>query len=72
MAKDSKDLDKLKTYLGYNEFSGTVTRGEVSANTGITMKNLNRFLAGSDFEGVYIPETLENNNIGNDKIIAKV
>jgi cell division protein YceG involved in septum cleavage len=73
MAKDNKDLGKLKNYLSYGFIAGSVTREEVSANTGITMKNLNRFLAGDEFEGVFIPETLAtNNNIDDKKIIAKV
>lgn len=73
MAKDNRDLGKLKNYLeGYNFVQGQVTKGEVSANTGITMKNLNRFLSGQEFEGVYIPETLSENDIDNKKIIEKV
>ncbi len=70
MAKDNKDLGKLKNYLGeYGFAQGKVTRGEVSASTGITMKNLNRLLTYQEFDGVYIPETL--NNIDNN-IVEKV
>lgn len=74
IAKDNKDLGKLKNYLeGYSFSKGQVTKGEVSANTGITMKNLNRFLSGQEFEGIYIPETLSGNNVDNNKkIIEKV
>ena len=73
MTKDSKDLGKLKSYLSYGYSAGSVTKGEVSASTGITMKNLNRLLVGEEFEGVYIPETLESSsNIGKKKVIAKV
>ena len=72
VSKDNKDLGKLKNYLsGYGYIAGQITKSEVSANTGITMKNLNRFLSGEEFEGVYIPETL-NNNIDNEKIVQKV
>ena len=72
-SKDSKDVGKLKSYLSYDYVAGTVTKGEVSNRTGITMKNLNRILIGEEFEGVNIPETLENNNnIGDKKVIAKV
>ena len=73
VSKDNKDLGNLKNYLsGYGFISGQITRNEVSASTGITMKNLNRFLSGQEFEGVYIPETLNNNNIDEDKIVQKV
>jgi hypothetical protein len=72
IAKDNKDLGKLKNYLSYNYVAGTDTKKDVAANTGITMKNLNRFLSAEEFEGVFIPETLANNNIGGKKVIAKV
>lgn len=74
IAKDNKDLGKLKNYLGGYGFSaGSITRGEVSASTGITMKNLNRFLQSEEFEGVYIPETLSTKgNIDAKKIVSKV
>lgn len=70
-SKDNKDVGKLKSYLSYDYVEGAVTKGEVSNRTGITMKNLNRILVGEEFEGVNIPETLEN-NIGDKKVIAKV
>ncbi|MCI8309591.1 MAG: hypothetical protein HFJ45_05280 [Clostridia bacterium] len=74
IVKDNKDLGKLKSYLTYGGYTaGSVTKGDVSANTGITMKNLNRFLSTEEFEGVYIPESLSvTNNIDEKKIIAKV
>ena len=74
IAKDNKDLGKLKSYLSYGYIAGENTRGDVSANTGITMKNLNRLLENAEFEGVYIPETLNNNinDIDEKKVIAKV
>jgi hypothetical protein len=72
-AKDSKDVGKLKSYLSFGYVAGQVTKCEVSASTGITMKNLNRILSGNEFEGVYIPETLKGDiNIDNKNIIAKV
>ena len=69
--KDNKDLGKLKNFLdGYS--IGKVTKKDVSANTGITMKNLNRFLAGEEFAGVHIPETIESNVDNVEKVIVKV
>ena len=71
-SKDSKDLGKLKNYLnGYDYSAGKTTKIDVSVSTGITMKNLNRFLAGEEFEGVYIPESLENNIDSSKKVVTK-
>ncbi len=72
-SKDIKDLGKLKNYLnGYGYSVGKTTKIDVATNTGITMKNLNRLLAGEEFEGVYIPESLENNIDSVSKVKAKV
>ena len=55
MTKDNKDLGKLKNYLeGYSYGEKSLTREELSYGTGITMKNLNRFLSGQEFSGIYI------------------
>ena len=55
VTKDNKDLGKLKNYLeGYSYGEKALTREELSYGTGITMKNLNRFLSGQEFSGVYI------------------
>lgn len=73
MAKDNKDISKLKNYFSYGYVAGKVSLGDISNNTGVTMKNLNRLLVGEQFEGVYIPETLNEINIDNKKkIVAKV
>lgn len=72
MEKDNKELGKLKNYLsGYYDCSEpTITKNDVSASTGITMKNLNRFLLGEEFAGYNIPASLEN--INEKKIIEEV
>lgn len=73
IAKDNKDIGKLKNYFSYGYVAGKVSLGDISNNTGITMKNLNRLIVNEEFEGVYIPETLSENNIDNKKkIVAKV
>ena len=72
LAKDNKDIGKLKNYFSYGYIAGKVSLGDISNDTGITMKNLNRLLGNEEFEGVYIPETLSENNIDEKRIVAKV
>ena len=52
--KDGADLYKLKGFLekGYGE----VTQGELSVATGISNKNLSRFLRYDEFKGVCVEE----------------
>ena len=67
--KDIADLSKLKLFFSEGYSSG-ITRGEISASTGISSKNLNRFLGYEEFSGIFIPEAevvsglsgLESNN----------
>lgn len=67
--KDMADLSKLKLFFSEGYSSG-ITRGEISASTGISSKNLNRFLGYEEFSGIFIPEAevvsglsgLESNN----------
>ena len=54
--KDVADLSKLKMYFSEG-YSQGITRGEISASTGISAKNLNRFLEYEEFSGIFIPET---------------
>lgn len=60
LGKDNKDLGKLKNYLSGYDYSDSegITKREISDCTGITMKNLNRFLLGEEFAEYNIPETL--------------
>ena len=53
--KDIADLSKLKLFFSEGYSSG-ITRGEISASTGISSKNLNRFLGYEEFSGIFIPE----------------
>ena len=72
LSKDNKDIVKLKEYFSYGYVAGKVSLGDISNDTGITMKNLNRLIVSEEFEGVYIPETLGKNNIDEKKVVAKV
>lgn len=69
--KDNADVNKLKGFL-MDSVSGEVTKTEVANSTGITMKNLNRFLNANEFKGYNIPETLSNKEIKTEKVITKV
>ena len=46
--KDACDQLKLKDYLAENDMPSTIEA--LSTNTGISEKNLNRFLANNDFK----------------------
>ena len=72
ISKDNKDIGKLKNYFSYGYVAGKVSLGDISNNTGISIKNINRLILNDEFEGVFIPETLSENNIGNKKTVAKV
>ena len=74
--KDVADLSKLKMYFSEG-YSQGITRGEISASTAISAKNLNRFLGYEEFSGIFIPETdvissLENIDIKGTEITTEV
>lgn len=73
IAKDNKDIVKLKNYFNYGYVAGKESLGDIANNSGVTMKNLNRLILNEEFEDVYIPETINiaENNIGKNKINAK-
>lgn len=62
IGKDNKELGKLKNFLSGYDHSEEITRRAISNNTGITMKNLNRFLSGEEFSGVQIPQEAKENS----------
>ena len=71
VAKDNKDMGKLKNYLeGYSYGEKALTREELSFGTGITMKNLNRFLSEQEFSGIYIADSVNASNV-EEKIKGK-
>ena len=63
LEKDNKDLGKLKNFLE-GSYSGEYSREELSNGTGITVKNLNRFLSTPEFSGMNIlsESQLSNSN----------
>ena len=74
--KDVADLSKLKLFFA-DGYSQGITRGEISASTGISSKNLNRFLGYEEFSGIFIPETdvvssLENIDIKGTEATTEV
>lgn len=56
--KDNEDLNKLKGFFEEEYCAGT-TKSQISASTGISARNLNRYLGYEEFSGIYIPETSE-------------
>lgn len=65
--KDVADLSKLKGFFADNYING-VSKSEISAYTGISAKNLNRYLGYEEFSGIYIPEGNEGKGILKGKI----
>ena len=53
--KDLLEVNKLKGFLLEGVQTG-ITRNDVAQSTGITMKNLNRYLNADEFKGLKIPE----------------
>ena len=67
--KDVADLSKLKGFFADYYVSG-VSKNEISAHTGISARNLNRYLGYEEFSGIYITEDASgiNNEISEGKI----
>ncbi len=59
--KDVADLSKLKGFFA-DEYVGGVTKAEISASTGISAKNLNRYLGYEEFSGIYISDNASGLN----------
>ena len=59
--KDMADLSKLKGFFAENYISG-VSKTEISASTGISARNLNRYLGYEEFSGIYISDTVNGVN----------
>lgn len=53
--KDGADLQRLKGFIENQEYE-ELTQGELAIATGITNKNLTRFLGYDEFKGVCIEE----------------
>lgn len=59
VVKDNVEVIKLKGVLSEGLEVGT-TKQDLAIKTGITPKNLNRYLQGEEFNGIYFPETSLN------------
>lgn len=51
LVKDNSDLSKFKTYMEENNFT-ELSLNNISIETGISKKNLNRFLSYDDFSNI--------------------
>lgn len=69
--KDLADLSKLKGFFADSYVSG-VTKTEISASTGISARNLNRYLDYEEFAGIYIPEVDATTGLEGKKAEGKV
>ena len=56
--KDNAELSKLKTFLAENDCPNSIET--LSCNTGISMKNLNRFLEQKDFLSISAKLNINN------------
>ena len=63
-AKDNAEVVKLRGVLSEGLEVGT-TKQDLAIKTGITSRNLERYLKNEEFSGIYFPET-SNNNIDNN------
>lgn len=59
--KDESEITRLKNYFEENDSVSSLE--ELSNNTGITIKNLDRFMALDDFKN--INQKIDNNNYNN-------
>ena len=57
--KDNAEVIKLKDVLSEGLEVGS-TKQDLAIKAGITARNLNRYLQGEEFSGIYFPETSSN------------
>ncbi len=69
--KDTQDVNKLKGFLMDGLQLGT-TKVDVAHSTGITIKNLNRYLEGKEFKGVNIPDAKLEEKSNKEKNVTNV
>ena len=51
--KDGADLYRLKGFFATQELGGEISQGEIAIATGISTKNLSRFLGSEEFKGIF-------------------
>ena len=52
LTKDKYEMSKFKNYINENNLSEINSLNEISSQTGISNKNLNRFLGSEDFSDI--------------------
>ena len=62
--KDGADLYRLKGFFATQEMGGEISQGEIAIATGISSKNLSRFLGSDEFKGIFAG-LQEKANVGN-------
>lgn len=66
--KDLADLSKLKGFFADNYVVG-VSKNEISSTTGISTRNLNRYLSYDEFNGIYVRDyDNKDNEISDEKV----
>jgi hypothetical protein len=63
--KDSVDLKKLRGFIDEGMFVAGTTRQDILNNTGISAKNLNRYLGYEEFANIYLAESANVETAGN-------
>ncbi len=66
LKKDGADLYKLKGFIE-TKGTGEITQGELSIATGISNKNLARFLQYEEFQGVCVDPKVAAASAGNQE-----
>ncbi len=59
--KDSVDLSKLKGFFA-EVTAGGITKNDIISSTGISARNLNRYLGYEEFSGIYIQDNANGIN----------
>ena len=66
MPRDNFEISKLRNYINDNNNANSIQ--DLSINTGISVKNLNRYLNENEFSEVYDKLNLNNQQQGNISI----
>ncbi len=67
--KDLAELGKLKVFFADSYVNG-VSKTEISSCTGISAKNLNRYLSYDEFSGIYVKDDLAELVSGGNDVVG--
>lgn len=56
--KDTAELSKLKGFFA-ESYASSVTKNEIISSTGISARNLNRYLGYEEFNGIFIKDNAD-------------